>query len=169
MSGTFAAGDAAFNKTVAIQKSLTGAAANLLGAKVVVKMAIDNPAYVPIWMNLYSQGTNQSRGAVGKVNSTLTAFNNTFAEFVWDVADMNDFENKQFCAASATNIGIMLQTGAAVTTAGTVNVYIKSIEIRPAGYVPQGFGGGAGDLDGTAGRTNTAGTAGRPATTRSNH
>lgn len=163
VAGTFAAGDAAYKKVVAIQKALTGDYSNLLGAKVVVKMAVEGlTSAVPIWLSLYSQGTNGSWGSVGMDNQGLASYNGVFAEYVWDVKDMSDYANKQFCAASTTNIGLMLQTGGSVTAAGTVSIYIKSIEIRPSGYVPQGAGGSAGSAGApstlTAGNAGTAGS-----------
>jgi len=163
MSGTFAAGDPTFNKTVTVEKALTGDYTNLLGAKVVVTLAIEGlVSTIPISLGLFAPGSNGAWGAVGKGNAQLTSHNGTFAEFVWDVADMKDYMQRQYCAASVSAVGIMLQTGGtAPTTSGTVTVYIKSIEIRPAGYVPQGAGGGP-SVGGSAGAAGmlTAGNAG---------
>lgn len=165
MSGTFVSGDGAYSKTVSIERLLAGAEQNLVGAKVVMRIAVDNPSNIPIFLGMFAPGgTPAAWGASSGLNATTIATNyavaNGFSEFVWNVADMKDYQQRQFCAASATSIGLMLQTQTAVpatvTTPVAVNVYIQSIEIRPAGYVPTGTGGATG----TAGAAGAAGAAG---------
>lgn len=161
MKGSYAAGAAAFSGTVSIVKKLTGAASNLLGAKVVVKLAINNPANIPLWVTVYSVATNTVWGSWAIPTAQLANYSNTLTDFIVDIGDTGSGQNL-FCAASVTDLGIMMQTAnAQPTTAGTVDMYIRSIEIRPAGYVPQGTGG-ASSVGGSAGAAGwlTAGNAG---------
>lgn len=161
IGGTFAAGDAKNTKTVAVTKPLSGDAGNLLGAKMVVKLAVENPSNVPIWFTLFATGTNGAWGDKGLGNTQLApyAVANGLSELVWDVADMYvSWQTRQFCAASVNGVGIMLQTGNDVPPSipsATVSVYVQSIELRPAGYVPSGTGGSSG----VAGAAGAAGVA----------
>lgn len=174
ISKTYSTGNKAYTDAIQFGRSMTGALTNLYGATVVAKIAVDNPSALPMQFSFYAQGTGDtswgasaiewlSNSGQPSVLSTYTVANG-IKEFVWQIADMKDYLQRQFCASAVGTFGIMLQPSkdipAGITDA-PVTVYVQSIELRPAGYVPTGTGGSSG-VAGAAGASSVsmAGNAG---------
>lgn len=179
LTGTFAAGDATWGNGVIAQKAFASAT-NLVGAKVVVQVAIDNPGNTPIQFKIFAQtGTPDwvwvERATTDVASLSLASGVHTFEYPIVDVPGTGT--TKTFCAASVYQYGIQIQTSdtaVAAATAGTVKVYLKSVSLVAPGGTIAGTGGAAGaPSSGTAGSTNIGtagggGTAGTPASAGSN-
>jgi hypothetical protein len=169
IGGTFATGDGAYSKGIMIEKLFT-ASTNLVGAKIVAVVAIDNPNSTPIQFSMLAQGpaptfAGWATASLANATSyTLASGTKAFEYVVVDVPNTSD-PSKTFCAAAAGKFGFMLQTSAAITAAnaGPVTVYVQSVTILGPGQVlGTGGAGGGGGAPGTAGATGdgTAGSAG---------
>lgn len=165
----FASGDAAWGNGVVINPAEMATATNLVGAKIVAKIAIDDAA-TPIQFKIFAQGavgTDLVWIEKGSTDYAGYALSGGVRTFEWAIADTTTSAGKQVCASAIKQIGMQVQTAAAITAAnaGTVKVYIQSISIVPPGG--QGGTGGAGGGGGSAGAPSStttsaagAGTAG---------
>lgn len=173
ITGTFAAADPTWGNGVIVQKAFS-ASTNLVGAKIVAQVAIDNPNNTPIQFKIFAQTGNPDwvwaeKGTIDTASLSLATGVHTFEYPIVDVPGTGT--TKTFCAASVFQYGIQIQTNSTAvtaTTAGTVKVYLQSISVVPPGGVIVGTGGAAGAPNtGTAGSTNvgTAGGGGTAGTT----
>jgi hypothetical protein len=162
LSATFAADTAKYSNGAAISKAFSQAT-NLVGAKIVAKVAIDNPQNVPLQFKIFAQGPGPDWLWAESAQTTLSgyALASGGKAFEYVVTDSLDSSNRQFCASNIYQYGLQIQPSALVTAEGTVKVYVQSISIvAPGGSLGAGGAAGAGGVAG-ASSTGTAGSAGR--------
>ncbi len=107
---------------------------NLVGATISFSYAIDNPAQVPVRVQVYVTGDAPSWrwGAPttlqGSALATYSAATGFAAETLAPVDDPNGY-----CASATKIVGLQIQNTTAITsaTAGTVTIYIASLGISP--------------------------------------
>ncbi len=139
---------------------------NLVGATLTASIAVDNPAAVPVQVQLLTGGDAAVGWAWGNsillTGATLAPY--AVASGFRDVSVLVT-DKAKFCASATYYVALWLDTASTPTTAGTVTVYIKNITITPPGSTG-GTGGatgasGATGISGASGSVGFAGSAGR--------
>jgi hypothetical protein len=107
---------------------------NLVGATISFSYAIDNPAQVPVRVQVYVTGDSPSWtwGAPTTLDGTGLAAYSAATGFATETLDPVD-DPFGYCASDTKVVGLQVQNTTAITstTAGTVTIYIASLEISP--------------------------------------